>query len=80
MPFVDASFPADQTSLLDSDNNNGGLSRDEVEYFRRLKWRRAPEFFKASSLWVGDQIQVDSIKQGQLRNSYFTTAINLLGK
>ena len=44
-PFTDHEFPAGVNSLLDVDNNHGGLDSHSVTYFKKLEWRRASEIY-----------------------------------
>ena len=50
--FFDKSFPATLSSLLDPQNNNGGMDTEKVKLFRTLRWKRASEMFPKSSLWL----------------------------
>ena len=41
--FKDLDFPAQKSSLLDSQSNNGGLDNLAVKFFEKIVWRRPEE-------------------------------------
>ena len=55
------------------------MEKEEVTYFRTLKWKRASEIYPNGFLW-GDRIKAETIKQGQINNCYFITALSALAE
>jgi len=47
-PFTDYDFPANQQSLLDTENDNGGLDRKGLTFFQSIIWRRLSDIYKDS--------------------------------
>jgi hypothetical protein len=43
--FTDTQFPADLSSLLDSEQHNGGLSEEAVDFYRNITFVRASTIY-----------------------------------
>jgi len=43
--YTDFDFPANQQSLLDTENDNGGLDRSSLAFFKSIVWRRLSDIY-----------------------------------
>jgi hypothetical protein len=81
--FNDPKFPASNNSLMGYDNN--GNIFDPVQYAEKagdmnpeqIKWKRVSEIFTKFELFEGS-IEFNDIKQGNLGNCYFLSALAAL--
>ena len=77
--FVDTQFPADLSSLLDTEQRNGGLSDESVEFFRNITYVRASAVYPNICTLL-QTVQPGSIRQGKLGDVYFLSALSVLAE
>ncbi len=81
--FVDDLFPPNENSFLAQDNEGNfidkqcGPEKSKEMDVSKLEWKRIDDIF-SKSLIFEDTIEFDDIKQGNLGNCYFLSAISAL--
>lgn len=73
-PFVDPSFPQDLSGLCDVGDPK------MVERFERYEWKRPKQIFDSPYHIFYDSIEPDDIKQGNLGDCYFLSALSSLAE
>ena len=79
-PFKDFDFPPNESSLLDTENNNGGLNQHSVKYFQRIGWRRASEIYPNGCAVFKKGVEPADIKQGKLADCYLLSVLGALAE
>ena len=77
--FTDEDFLPLESSLLDPLNENGGIKEEKINYLQSLVWRRASDIYKDEHCLFTPQSS-NSVKQGQIGNCYFVSALSALAK
>ena len=44
-PFTDNDFPANLQSILDTENDNGGIDSKTLAFYKTIVWRRLSEVY-----------------------------------
>lgn len=79
-PFTDFDFPANVNSLLDEDNNHGGLDNHSVKDFKKLQWRRASEIYPLGPQIFKKGVEPEDVKQGKLADCYLLSVLSALAE
>jgi calpain-15 len=77
-PFKDENFLPDSSSLFNP--NFTKLSSGEMKTWKKFTWKRAPEHFKGEEFSVFHGIEPNDIKQGNLGNCYFLSALSSMAE
>lgn len=80
--FNDSAFPPDEESLMVGEGGDTyvDLFPSEIEMLQNTDFKRVTEYYAGKELVVFNDIGTDDIKQGQLGNCYYLSAIASLAE
>lgn len=77
-PFTDNDFPANIQSILDTENDNGGIDSKTVAFYKTIVWRRLSEVYEnveGGMALFKSGIKPGDVKQGRLADCYFMSCL-----
>ena len=63
--FTDNDFPANTQSLLDTENDNGGIDSKTLAFYKSIVWRRLSEIYE--NVEGGMQLFKSGIEPGDVK-------------
>ena len=82
-PFTDNDFPANTQSLLDTENDNGGIDSKTISFYKSIVWRRLSDVYEeveGGMELFKSGIEPGDVKQGRLADCYFLSCLSALAE